>query len=153
MVLTYIGGALLNWRTVAWLGIVFTLIPTILITIFVPESPVYLVTRGRIEDAAKSLKLLYSRYPQPENSLESLADMHLRVLIRDNEKAIAEKLKDVNSDGSQKSKYAGFLKPTGYKPLLILFFLFVIQQFSGIYITLFFSVTFLQVCSAIPPRL
>jgi facilitated trehalose transporter len=145
MVFTYIGGALLNWRTVAWLGILFTIIPVVFIWIYVPESPVYLVSRGRIEDAAKSLKHLYSRYPQPENTLESLADMHLRLLIRDNEKRIAEKEKNLNHDGSQKSKWAGFKKPTGYKPLTILFFLFFIQQFSGIYITLFFSVTFLQV--------
>ena len=111
----------------------------------VPESPVYLVSKGRIEAAAKSLKYLYSKYPQPEHTIESLADMHLRVLIRDNEKTIAEKMKNLNDDGSQKSKWAGFKKPTGYKPLTILFFLFLIQQFSGIYITLFFSVTFLQV--------
>lgn len=145
MLFTYIAGAFLNWRTVAWLGILLTVIPTILITLYVPESPVHLVSKGRIEDAAKSLMFLYNKYPQPENTLESLADMHLRVLIRENEKRIAEKMKNVNSDGSQKSKWAGFLKPTGYKPLTILFFLFLIQQFSGIYITLFFSVTYLQV--------
>lgn len=145
MILTYTGGALFNWRTIAWISILFTVLPIILITFIVPESPVYLVTRGRIEDAAKSLKFLYSRYPQPENTIESLADMHLRCLIRENEKRIADKLRNVNSDGQQKSKWAGFLKPTGYKPLTILFFLFLIQQFSGIYITLFFSVTFLQV--------
>lgn len=145
MVFTYAGGALLPWRIVAWLGIVMTLIPVISIWLYVPESPVFLVTKGRIEDAAKSLKFLYSKYPQPENTLESLADMHLRVLIRDNEKRIADNLKNVNSSGKQQSKWAGFLKPTGYKPLTILFFLFMIQQFSGIYITLFFSVTFLQV--------
>lgn len=44
-----------------------------------------------------------------------------------------------------KSKLRGFLNPTGYKPLLALFGLFVIQQFSGIYITLFYAVTFFQV--------
>lgn len=38
-----------------------------------------------------------------------------------------------------------FLKPTGYKPLIILFGLFFFQQFSGIYITLFYSVTFFEV--------
>lgn len=145
MVLTYIGGALLSWRLVAWIAIVFTILPLVLIALYVPESPVFLVSKGRIEDAAKSLKYLYSKYPQPENTLESLADMHLRVLIRDNEKRISEKETNVNKDGSQKSRFAGFTKPTGYKPLTILFFLFLIQQFSGIYITLFFSVTFLQV--------
>ncbi|CRK93942.1 CLUMA_CG007469, isoform A [Clunio marinus] len=144
MVLTYIAGAFLNWRTVAWLGILFTIFPIILIWIYVPESPVYLVTHGRIEDAAKSLQFLYKKYPPPENSLESLADMHLRVLMRDNEKRLNKNMLNVNSKGKQKSKWAGFAKPTGYKPLTILFFFFLIQQFSGIYITLFFSVTFLQ---------
>lgn len=148
MVICYIGGALLHWRTVAWLSIIFTVLPAICIAVYVPESPVFLVSKGRIEDAAKSLKFLYSRYPQPENTLESLADMHLRVLIRENEKRISDNLKNVNGKGQQQSKWAGFLKPTGYKPLTILFFLFLIQQFSGIYITLFFSVTFLQVIAS-----
>jgi facilitated trehalose transporter len=129
------------FRIVAWLATFFTIIPVVFIWLYVPESPVYLVSKGRIEAAAKSLKYLYSKYPQPENTLESLADMHLRVLVRDNEKRLAENMKS----GSQHSKWAGFKKPTGYKPLTILFFLFLIQQFSGIYITLFFSVTFLQV--------
>lgn len=142
MILSYLGGALLNWRTLAYLSTIFTIVPVVLISIYVPESPVFLVSRGKIEAAAKSLKYLYSRYPQPENTLESLADMHLRVLIRENEKRIAD---NTQASGKQQSKWAGFKKPTGYKPLIILFFLFLIQQFSGIYITLFFSVTFLQV--------
>lgn len=37
------------------------------------------------------------------------------------------------------------MKPTGYKPMVVLFFLFLIQQFSGIYITLFYAVTFFEV--------
>lgn len=142
MILSYLAGAFLNWRILALLSMFFTIFPVVLISIYVPESPVFLVSRGKIEAAAKSLKYLYSRYPQPENTLESLADMHLRVLIRENEKRIAD---NTQASGKQQSKWAGFRKPTGYKPLVILFFLFLIQQFSGIYITLFFSVTFLQV--------
>jgi facilitated trehalose transporter len=42
-------------------------------------------------------------------------------------------------------KARAFLKPTGYKPLLILIGLFLMQQFSGIYITLFHSVRFFEV--------
>lgn len=49
MVFTYIGGALLHWRTIAWIAILFTLLPTIFIAIYVPESPVYLVSKGQIE--------------------------------------------------------------------------------------------------------
>nr|CAD7607169.1 unnamed protein product [Timema genevievae] len=39
----------------------------------------------------------------------------------------------------------GFLKPTGYKPMLVLSGLFFFQQFSGIYSTLFYAVTFFEV--------
>lgn len=43
------------------------------------------------------------------------------------------------------AKFREFLKPTGYKPILILLGLFFLQQFSGIYITLFYSVSFFKV--------
>jgi hypothetical protein len=151
MCLAYIGGAIMDWRTLAWTAIIFAIVPVILVQLFVVESPVYLVSKGRIEDAAKSLTYLYKNYPKPDQN-ESLADMHLRALLRDNEKKIADNsklppelaMKDAKMP-SISEKIKEFKKPTGYKPLLILFFLFFIQQFSGIYITLFYSVTFLQV--------
>lgn len=56
-----------------------------------------------------------------------------------------QRLRETQDNGKTESKWAGFLRPTGYKPLILLFFLFLIQQFSGIYITLFYAITFLQV--------
>lgn len=141
MLLAFITGAFLNWRVTAWLATIFAILPVIFVQFLVVESPVYLVSKGHIEAAAKSLTYLYKNYPKTDES-ESLVDMHLRALVRDNEKRIAEGMK---SDGKEESSWVGFLKPTGYKPMIILLFLFFIQQFSGIYITLFLSVTFLQV--------
>lgn len=69
MVITYAKGAFMPWRLVAWLGVMYTLIPVILIHMFVPESPVWLVAKGRIEDAARSLTFLYKAYPQPEHTV------------------------------------------------------------------------------------
>lgn len=69
MVVAYAEGTFLNWRLVSWLNIIYTLVPVILVQIFVPESPVWLVSKGRIEDAAKSLKYLYKAYPQPEHTV------------------------------------------------------------------------------------
>lgn len=66
MIIAYTKGTFLEWRLVAWLNIIYTVVPVILIHLFVPESPVWLVAKGRIEDAARSLKFLYKRYPQPE---------------------------------------------------------------------------------------
>lgn len=147
MVLTYIEGAIMNWRLVSWIAIVLTILPIILIQMYVPESPVFLVSKGRIEDAAASLKFLYKNYPQPDHTEESIADIHLKVLIRDKERRLAANVKVSALGETQQvkhSKWAEFKKPTGYKPLIILFFFFLIQQFSGIYITLFFSVSFLM---------
>lgn len=72
MVISYAKGAFMPWRLVAWLSIIYTMVPVILIHMFVPESPVWLVAKGRIEDAARSLKFLYKAYPQPEHTVSSV---------------------------------------------------------------------------------
>lgn len=72
MIIAYAKGAFMSWRLVAWLSLIYTVIPVICIQIFVPESPVWLVTKGRIEDAARSLKYLYKAYPQPDHTVSYL---------------------------------------------------------------------------------
>ncbi|XP_058824533.1 facilitated trehalose transporter Tret1-like isoform X2 [Topomyia yanbarensis] len=141
MVIAYAKGAYLNWRLVSWINIIYTIVPVLLIQLFVPESPVWLVSKGRIDDAARSLKFLYKNYPQPEHTNQTLSEMHLNALLKEREAKIQEAEKTI---GANKSKFRGFLKPTGYKPMIILFWFFLIQQFSGIYITLFFAVTFIK---------
>lgn len=69
MVIAYAKGAYLSWRLVSWLNIIYTIVPIVLIHLFVPESPVWLVAKGRVEDAAKSLKFLYRAYPAPEHTV------------------------------------------------------------------------------------
>ena len=56
MLLAYLMGAFVSWRLVAWLSIIFAVIPIFLIQFIVPESPVWLVTKGKIEEARKSLE-------------------------------------------------------------------------------------------------
>jgi hypothetical protein len=58
MLLSYIKGAYLTWRTAAWTTVIYVVIPMILISIWIPESPVWLVARGRVDEAEKSLKWL-----------------------------------------------------------------------------------------------
>lgn len=91
---------------------------------------------------------------------QSLADMHLSSLQREKESRFRKNIPknfsvtsftipmQTDGDSYGESKWAGFLRPTGYKPMIVLFFLFLIQQFSGIYITLFYAVTFMQVSCA-----
>lgn len=95
------------------------------------------------------MKRVFRRHFQTQ----SLADMHLSSLQREQESRFSKNMRNFSTtsfapmqrEGFQASKWAGFFRPTGYKPMIILFFLFLIQQFSGIYITLFYAVTFMQV--------
>lgn len=56
MLLSYLKGAYLDWRLVAWLSIIYSIVPVIMVQFWVPESPVWLVSKGRIDDAKKSLE-------------------------------------------------------------------------------------------------
>lgn len=55
MVLSYLKGAYLSWRLVAWLNIIYAVVP-IMLQFLIPESPVWLVSKGRLDDAKKSLE-------------------------------------------------------------------------------------------------
>lgn len=44
---------------------------------FVPESPVWLVAKGRVEDAARSLTFLYKAYPQPEHTVSHTVNIYI----------------------------------------------------------------------------
>ena len=140
MVLCYVKGAYLHWRLVAWLSIIYAVVPIVLVQLFIPESPVWLVSKGRTEEAKKSVQWLNKC--DAKDGKVSAADAQFTTIMKENEIKLSEQRK--SKHGSVAAKLRGFLKPTGWKPMLILFLLFFFQQFSGIYITLFYAVTWFQ---------
>jgi hypothetical protein len=58
MLLSYLKGAYFTWRTAAWTTVIYVVVPLLVISIWIPESPVWLVARGRVDEAEKSLKWL-----------------------------------------------------------------------------------------------
>lgn len=58
MVLVYLAGCYLHWRTVAWINIGFAILPLILMYLFAPESPTWLVSQGRNQEALKACKIV-----------------------------------------------------------------------------------------------
>uniref|UniRef100_A0A0A9YXN9 Facilitated trehalose transporter Tret1-2 n=1 Tax=Lygus hesperus TaxID=30085 RepID=A0A0A9YXN9_LYGHE len=136
MLVTYTLGWLLPWRTVAWIGIAFTFVPLGAMFLWAPESPSWLLSKGRREDALKAFQFLARGDPDQE----ALAERQIVIL----EKEISSKRKTGPQDPVIKRFVKGFGNPTGYKPLFILIFLFFFQQFAGIYITIFYAVTFFQ---------
>lgn len=62
MLIGYLSGAFLPWRTVSWINIGYSLIPLTLTFIFVvPESPPWLISKERVEQARESLMWLAKR--------------------------------------------------------------------------------------------
>ncbi|XP_044260723.1 facilitated trehalose transporter Tret1-like [Tribolium madens] len=136
MVIAYFKGWLINWRLIAWLCNIYLIIPFCLIFL-IPESPIWLISKGRVEEARKALNWFHKYQPQPPNQSKTFAEMQLNLLVKEDE----TKKSDPQDGGNVIRE---FLKPTGYKPLLILSGLFFFQQYSGIYIFLFYSVSFFE---------
>lgn len=68
MVLAYLKGWCMDWRLVAWLCILYTVLPVVFI-LFIPESPAWLVSKGRMEKARKSLEWIHKYQPRIENKV------------------------------------------------------------------------------------
>lgn len=140
MLLSYLKGAYLDWRLVAWINIIYSIVPVIMVQFWVPESPIWLVSKGRIDDAKKSLEWLYKN--EKSQGKTPVIEAQFTTIMKENEIKLNEQRR--SKHGNAFNKWRGFLKPTGWKPMTILFFFFSFQQFSGIYITLFYAVTWFQ---------
>ena len=117
MIVVYTCGAFLHWYEIAYLAPVFPL-AAFAVLLRSPESPVYLVLKGRKEEAEESLKML------------KFEDYDISQEIKRISEAIEkqEQQKCVN-----KLDYIRHIKthPELYKPFFIITMLSIVQQFSG----------------------
>ena len=110
--MVYILGSILHWYTIAYVGAVFPVFAFLLL-LHSPESPVYLVSKGRIDEAEHSLRKLH----------------HSSYDISNEIKDICESVDRRNRSKSKiaRSKTEILLKigryPEIYKPFLIIFLL------------------------------
>ncbi|XP_011503775.1 PREDICTED: facilitated trehalose transporter Tret1-2 homolog [Ceratosolen solmsi marchali] len=141
MVLSYLKGAFLPWRLVAWLSITYGLVPVLLVQFIIPESPVWLVSKNRFDEARTALQWLYKS--EMDVGKVSTSETAFTTIMKENEIKLSEQRRNKHGGGAI-AKFRALLKPTGWKPMLILFLLFLFQQFSGIYITLFYAVTWFE---------
>ncbi|XP_028131316.1 facilitated trehalose transporter Tret1-2 homolog [Diabrotica virgifera virgifera] len=139
LIFGYISGSYISWRVISWICSVMVIFPIIGVC-FLHESPPWLVLKGRYDQARRSLSYLHRNQPQPPGMKESFAELQFELLKGQRE----EIEKNSKSSGDLKSILREFLKPTGYKPLIIMCPLFFCQQFSGIYITMYYSIQFIK---------
>ncbi|XP_011301539.1 facilitated trehalose transporter Tret1 [Fopius arisanus] len=123
---SYALGALTTWQCTAAISIAPAIL-SLALTRLIPESPAWLARKGRLPEAQESL--LWLRGPG------IACDTEYRELVG---VASLERHKDdINLSSA-------ILRPNIWKPFVILFVFFALQQMSGIYIILFYTVNVLK---------
>ncbi|KAF5292057.1 hypothetical protein FQR65_LT11323 [Abscondita terminalis] len=129
----YIQGRFLHWRLICWIVVASTLVIASLLFLL-PESPSWLISKKRIQQAAKSLEWFFDMKNKKDPKVGS-------VEIKVRELAIENLQKNRKQE---KISWRTFGHPTIYKPFLILAGLFSLQQFSGCYVIISNSIIFLM---------
>ncbi|KAG8244332.1 hypothetical protein J6590_026171 [Homalodisca vitripennis] len=116
-----------QWTIAATIGTTISII-SIVFTPFLPESPLWLLTRNNPESALKSLMIL--RGTVSPHSVEAEF------------KQMVDSLSSRNSKITWATVIQDIKKPEAYKPLIIMNMFFLIQQLSGVTVVIVYGVKF-----------
>lgn len=116
MVIQFLFGTLMKWRTVALVSMAFPIL-SILLLFIVPESPNWLIMKNRLDDAQQSLAWL--RGTKDVNYIQAEYKELCAQLTR-------------SDDNSKKSKISFYLKKSFLWPFALVSFTFLVGHMSGI---------------------
>ncbi|CAH2979458.1 unnamed protein product [Chilo suppressalis] len=119
-------GAFIHWRKVAAICAGFSLLTPILMY-FVPESPLWLASKGHMKEAYNAMFWLRQNNGTAQQEL-------------------MEFTKDRKSEGTMtfRQKLGLFKRRSVMKPFVILIVFFIFQEMSGIYVILYYAVDFFK---------
>lgn len=120
-----------NWRLISGICVGWSVLAFALV-VLLPETPSWLVSKGRVAEAERSLKL-FRGLPPKGNHITTECKAELALLI--------EKHRISSSRGTV-SLLQKFTTPEFYKPLGIMVGFFAFQQFSGIFVLIVYAVKF-----------
>lgn len=120
-----------NFRMISAIACGYSVIATIL-TIPVPESPSWLMMKGRSEESKHALRFFRAL---KEDEIEKNEEFNKEFSIL---------TKSATPSGNKKDQKVSKIirRPEIYKPLLIMIGLFGFQQFSGIFVVIVYAVQF-----------
>ncbi|XP_069699247.1 facilitated trehalose transporter Tret1-like isoform X5 [Periplaneta americana] len=136
VLIVYVLGAIFrdNWRLVAGISTIIPVVSIVVVWYVLPETPVWLVSRGKNEEAELSIRRI--RSVPPEQSLPDNLQEELDAMISSRTQQ--------TSESSWKDTLAFLKRPEAYKPLLIFNAFFFFQQFSGIFVIIFYAVSIIR---------
>ncbi|KAJ8737651.1 hypothetical protein PYW08_000246 [Mythimna loreyi] len=131
-------GIFLYWRTVALVNIAFTILAVIALC-FVPESPHWLVSKKRHDDARKSLQWLrgWTTPSAVEQELRDIQELFQR-----------EKKDLIDVDETMSEKLSHYLKRSFLLPFFLVSFTFFVGHFSGMTTLQTYAVSIFQMLKA-----
>lgn len=124
VLLVYSFGYLLRWQIASAACAGFALLSGVLIT-FIPESPTWLMSKGKEKKARKAIVWFRGDNEQAEAELANLSD-------------------EMKCQPSSANCCNKFFEPSVWKPFLILVTFFIFQEGSGLYVILYYAVNFFQ---------
>lgn len=126
---THVVGTFISWQ---WTSAICSLFPvlSVVLLLFVPESPTWLISKGRVEDGVKSFYWLRGYGDEAKTELKGIIDNKIEA---DSKPTLTwlEKIKDLQS-------------PELLKPLFIMIIFFVTCQFSGVNAIAFYSIDIVE---------
>lgn len=130
-------GAMFHWRAVA---AVFGLSCVVGFAgpFFVPATPMWLRSRGRLDDAIRAERWFGFTLSDPNDRRPTVATVSTATAITT--------VATMAAAGRRPSCLAPYAKPTVWKPATLALVFFVCQQASGFYVLLFYSVDVLRDC-------
>lgn len=101
---------------------------------YIPESPMWLLCRNRIVEARSNMYKIFGSSEEYNATIES----EIESLLETNGKITINQQKSTSKQFTSKIKY--LVQPYILKPFMIILTFFFFQQFSGIFVILFYAV-------------
>ncbi|XP_014204709.1 facilitated trehalose transporter Tret1-like, partial [Copidosoma floridanum] len=138
ILITYCFGVWLTWKQMAIFFMILNIF-IIFLLLFIPESPYWIMCFNNI-DLNEKLNILENVLRRLNKSKDMYEQEYKRII-----EATRSHKRNYKGNNNLSAKCLNFFKqlllPTVYKPTLILFILFLLQQLTGIYIIVFYALS------------
>ncbi|XP_047352566.1 facilitated trehalose transporter Tret1-2 homolog isoform X1 [Vespa velutina] len=126
LLIVYVFGCIFkdDWRMIALMCAIFPIISIALILLVLPESPIWLRERGRLDEALETLKKFRGIPKDDPVTMDILLELKPRNQQGNNNKKL---LKNV-------------FKRNALIPFIIMLMYFLFQQFSGIFVMIYYAI-------------
>ncbi|PSN35073.1 Facilitated trehalose transporter Tret1 [Blattella germanica] len=137
-----------DWRLVAGIAISLPTLTTVLIFVFLKESPTWLLSRGRVEEAEVSFR--WMREVGKDEKMPEEISAEFERLVESSKKAAGPQIipvadaEQTDSKTPTESRFKTFKAPDFWKPLVIHNLYFFFMQFGGIQVVASYAVDIMK---------